>query len=258
MKHSVSYKNGHSLAYAEYGDKDGYPILINHGMIASIDDGDLFQRLVEAGRYVICLARPGYGESSPYALRHIGEWAEVVSVLINRLGLSQFDTLGMSSGAPYSYALGCRFPDRVRNIYIFSGTPALYEQSVQAHWPYPLNTEASLTELKQLARELFFSNLPEENLKQPAIRDSMMHDGFGIAQDLKIRCQDWGFTLAAVKPQVYMQHRRQDEAVPFVTAELTSKLLPNCTLEVTENGVHFSPEALDDFIRTTVLGHYQD
>jgi len=101
---------------------------------------------------------------------------------------------------------------------------------------------------------LFFSNLSAEDLKKNDIRDSMAHNCFGIAQDLKLRCQDWGFGLSDVKARVYMQHSRSDEAVPFMTAELTSKLLPNCTFEIRENGVHFSEEALDDFIRTTVRG----
>jgi len=36
MKKSTLYKGGLHLSYAEYGDKKGYPILIQHGLIASI------------------------------------------------------------------------------------------------------------------------------------------------------------------------------------------------------------------------------
>ena len=222
-------------------------------MIASIDDGHLFQRLIEAGKYLICVARPGYGESSPRPLKAMAEWADLVAVLVDRLKLPQFDVLGMSSGAPYSYAIGYKFSGKARNIYIFSGTPALYDESVLSYWPYPVDRNAGMAELQKLAHDLFFSNLPAEDLKKNDIRDSMAHNCFGIAQDLKLRCQDWGFGLPEVKARVYMQHSRSDEAVPFMTAELTSKLLPNCTFEIRENGVHFSEEALDDFIRTTML-----
>jgi len=38
MKQTLSYKGENSLSYAEYGDKNGYPILIQHGLIASIDE----------------------------------------------------------------------------------------------------------------------------------------------------------------------------------------------------------------------------
>jgi hypothetical protein len=31
---------------------------------------------------------------------------------------------------------------------------------------------------------------------------------------------------------VYMQHGQEDDAVPFETARITARLLPNCTLDV--------------------------
>ena len=125
MKQVALDKNGIYLSYAEYGNKNGFPILIQHGLIASITDYDLFDRLIQLGARLICIARPGYGTSSPYLLQNMAEWAEIVTVLIDELQLSQFDVLGMSSGAPYSYVLGYRFPQKVRNIYIFSGIPAM-------------------------------------------------------------------------------------------------------------------------------------
>jgi pimeloyl-ACP methyl ester carboxylesterase len=253
MKRSAWYKNENVISYAEYGDRDGYPLLINHGLIASITDYYLFERLIQQGVHLINLARPGYGESSPYPMQNIVEWADVVSVVIDELNISRFDVLGMSSGAPYSYAIGYKFPEKVRNIYIFSGIPALYDEKVLSHWPYPVTRDASITEMKTLARELFFSNLSKEDLEKSDIKDSMMNNCFGIALDLKLRCMDWGFRLSNVKESVYMQHSKSDNAVPFITALLTSKLLPNCKLEVKENGEHFSKDALDDYIKTVMV-----
>src|SRR5689334_20501044 len=101
MKQVALYKNGKSLSYAEYGDKNGYPILVQHGLIASIDDFNLFEGLTALGARLISIARPGYGGSSPYVMRNLGEWADIVSMLVDELKLSQFDVLGISSGAPY-------------------------------------------------------------------------------------------------------------------------------------------------------------
>jgi hypothetical protein len=164
----------------------------------------------------------------------------------------------MSSGAPYSYAIGHRFPDQVRNIYIFSGIPALYDAEVLSHWPHPVNKNARLTDLKKVAHELFFSNLSKEDLEKKDIKDSMRHNCFGIALDLQLRCADWGFQLSDVKQEVYMRHSRFDQGVPFVTALLTSKLLPNCNLDVKETDEHFSKDALDDFIKTVIAANYRD
>ncbi len=258
MKRSVRYKNENVISYAEYGDKEGYPLLINHGLIASITDDYLFERLIRLGVHLVSIARPGYGESSPYVMRNIAEWADIVSVVIDELNISRFDVLGMSSGAPYSYAIGYRFPEKVRNIYIFSGTPALYDEEVLSHWPYPVTREASIPEMEALAHELFFSNLSKEDLEKDDIKDSMMNNCFGIALDLKLRCTDWGFSLSDVKQSVYMQHSQSDSAVPFVTALLTSRLLPNCKLKAKESGEHFSKEALDDYIEAVIVENYRN
>jgi pimeloyl-ACP methyl ester carboxylesterase len=257
MTQILEYRKKLMLSYSEYGDRNGYPILVQHGLIASISDYHLFDRLIDSGTHLICIARPGYGESSPYRMNKMAEWGELISILVNELKLPQFDILGMSSGAPYSYAIGYTLPERVRNIFIFSGTPALYDERVLALWPYPVNKQASLTELKRVAKEIFFSDVSQEDLMGNDVRDSMRNDCFGIAQDLNLRCMDWGFDLSEVKTTVYMQHSKADDHVPFRTAEITANLLPNCRLDIRESGGHFSNELVDAFIETTMVEHYK-
>ncbi len=248
--------NGNVLSYAEYGDPNGFPILIQHGLIASIKDAAIFERLVGLGARLICTARPGYGDTSPLRMQRIADWAGAVGVLIDALGLAQLDVLAMSSGAPYAYAIGAQYPKRLRYLYVFSGTPALFDEAVQAHWPYPLTPHASLAEMETLAHQLFFAGCTPEDLGRNDIRDSMRNHCFGIAQDLQLRCVDWGFPMAAIQAPVYMRHCRADPSVPLVTAELTAGMLPNCCLEIKESDVHFSDETLDDFLRTVIAPHY--
>jgi len=254
MNQSIKYKGENTLSFSEYGDKNGYPILIQHGLIASINDYHLFDRLIKSGRRLVCMARPGYGESSPYPMANMAEWGEIVSILVDDLELAQFDVMGLSSGAPYSYAIGYTLPDHVRNIFIFSGTPALYDEQVLEFWPYPITRNASIAEMQKVAREVFLPNVTPEDLMRDDIRDSMKNDCFGIAQDLRIRCMDWGFTLSEIRAAVYMEHSRTDSEVPFVTAEMTARMIPNCRLEGRE-GEHFSEEMVDRFIRNIVLSH---
>ena len=252
MKHIIRCQAGNALSYSEYGDRNGYPILIHHGLIASISSPHLFDRLITAGWRLICVARPGYGESSPYLMQNMANWGELVSVLVDTLALGEFDILGMSSGAPYSYAVGYKLPGQVRNIYIFSGTPALYDPGVLEFWPYPVTKNATIAEMQQVAKDVFFSNVTEDDQLSDDIRDSMANDCFGIAQDLCLRCRDWGFSLSEVTERVYMQHSKTDGDVPFITAEMTAKLLPNCQFDARE-GEHFSTTALNTFIRSTIL-----
>jgi pimeloyl-ACP methyl ester carboxylesterase len=172
--------------------------------------------------------------------------------LVDGLNLNQFDVLGMSSGAPYSYAIGYKIPDKVKSIYIFSGTPALYDDKVLVFWPYPTQRNASMAEMKQVAKDVFFSNFTKEDLLRDEIKDSMANNCFGIAQDLLLRCMDWGFILPEVKPTVHMEHSKTDPEVPFITAEMTAQMLPNCRFEVRQ-GEHFSKETLDRFIKNIML-----
>lgn len=252
MIKTIQYKDDNTLAFNDYGNKNGYPILIQHGMIASIRDEKTFECLVHADARVISVARPGYGESSPYEMKNLGEWGEIVSALVQELCLAQFDVLGISSGAPYSYAVGYHCPDKVRNLFILSGTPALYDENVLAHWPYPIDKNARMAKMQKVAYELFFPHISEEDLKNENIRDSMVHDCFGIAQDLTLRCRDWSFPLSGIKARVTMRHSRSDESVPFKTAEITAGLLPNCQLDIREQDVHFSQEVLDGYIREVI------
>ena len=111
--------------------------------------------------------------------------------------------------------------------------------------------------MQALAKELFFSRLSEADRSRYDVRDSMRNDCFGIAQDLRLRCMEWGFSLSDVSAHVYMQHSRVDDQVPFVTAEMTSRLLPNCRFEARESGEHFSRQVLDDFIARAMIAHYK-
>ena len=253
MNASVNYRPNGRVAYSDVGDRAGRPILVQHGLIASIDDSHLFERLIASGRRVISIARPGYGESSPYEMDSLAEWGAIVESLADALGLATFDVLGLSSGAPYSYSVASHLPDRVGQVFIFSGMPALYDEQVLALWPYPVDRTADLAQLKKLAAELFFAGVSDESEVDNGVRDSMQNGGFGVAQDLKLRYADWGFALSSVAAPVFMEHGRHDDQVPVATAIRTASLLPNCRLAIREHGEHFSPDLLDDFIRTTML-----
>jgi pimeloyl-ACP methyl ester carboxylesterase len=253
MEKLIAIKEYLSLAYTEVGPKNGYPILIQHGLIASIQDTGLFESLANAGMRVICIARPGYGESTPYALKSYLEWGEIIRIFTANLHLTQFDIIAISSGSPYGYAMAVCLPQRVRRLFILSGMPALYDPQVRAIWPHPLDPQAKMAEMQKLAHELFFSNLSEADLRQNDIHDSMRNDTFGVAQDLCLRGRDWGFTLNQVKVPVFMRHSQADDAVPVQTAMRTAELVPQCTLELTEKEPHFSASVLDDFISRTVL-----
>lgn len=258
MLQTLRYKNDCTLSYALYGNPQGFPVIIQHGLIASIKDANLFERLVQLGARLICIARPGYGESTPYEMQNYAEWGEIVAELIVCLQLTRFDLFGISSGAPYTYALGNKFPEQARNIFILSGLPALYDPEIRAHWPYPIETNADMAFYQTLAYRLFFSYLSSEDEKHNFIQDSARNHYFGVAQDLKLRGMPWGFRLSAVHAPVFMRHSRVDDSVPFITAQMTANLLPNCHFDVRDQDEHFSDAVLDEYIRTVMADWYRN
>jgi hemolysin-activating ACP:hemolysin acyltransferase len=75
-------------------------------------------------------------------LNDILEYGNIISKLIEALSIKQFDVLCSSAGAPYGYAIGNVCNNETRNIYVYSGTPALYDKEIQknyyqtANWIY--------------------------------------------------------------------------------------------------------------------------
>ena len=253
MIEKVNFNNGLCLSYVDIGDRLGYPVLVQHGLIASIKDYGLFDRLIQRGTRLICTARPGYGESSPYLLGCYAEWADLVSLVIDELHLQRFDLLGISSGAPYAYSIGSKFVEQVGRIFILSGMPALNDSVVRSYWPHEPIRDLSMSNLMDLARLWFFSNLTEKDLERNDMQDSLMNRGFGVAQDLRLRFMDWGFRLSDVKSRVLMCHSEEDDVVPFQAAVRMSELLSDCHLDLLESGPHFSQEVVAKFIQETIL-----
>jgi pimeloyl-ACP methyl ester carboxylesterase len=246
------YKSNNVIAYNDFGLENGFPVLVHHGSIASINDTGLLENLSRYAR-VICVARPGYGESSPYVLENILEYGKIVSGLVEELKINQFDVLSSSAGAPYGYALAKVCSAKTRNIYVYSGTPALYDAEVQKNWPYPVSKDLTLEDAQKIAYEVFFSNFSEQEKEDINIKDSMANNCFGEAQNLRLRFKDWGFTLAEISAKVFMRHSKKDEVLPYIMAERSAQLLKNCELELLEEGGHFSAEAYGAFVRETVL-----
>ncbi len=249
-QYTIEIGENRHIAISEIGETDGKPIVVNHGMIASIRDDYFFDGLVKNGFRVISCARPGYGLSTAFEMKNVKEWGMIVEEVMKQRGITEFDVLGISSGAPYSYAIASVIPYKVRNVYIFSGTPALNVREVAELWPYPLNTEATIAELQGIAKGLFFADGVDQN--DNGAVDAAKNECFGIALDLKLRCHDWGFVLGEIKNRVYMEHGISDNSVPYETAEITAGMLGNCILHKRKPGGHFSRGMLDDFIRDMI------
>lgn len=118
---SIEFTSGHLLAYTEYGDPKGYPVYFFHGIPGSRlfrPPDPITERL---GVRLICIDRPGYGDSDFQPGRRILDWPDNVLALAVRLGTPKFAVAGHSGGGPYSAVCAYALPNRVSAAAIISG-----------------------------------------------------------------------------------------------------------------------------------------
>src|SRR5260370_26993019 len=95
----ISLADGRRLAWADWGKRDGRPLLRLHGTPGSRlqrnPDEELPRRV---GAHIVTVDRPGYGLSARDESRTFLSWAEDALELADHLGWAQFSVLGISGG----------------------------------------------------------------------------------------------------------------------------------------------------------------
>ena len=111
---TLTLPDGRQLAYAEWGDPDGRPIVTCHGTPGCRLNRHPNQELVRStGARVIAFDRPGYGRSTRRPGRRVVDVVEDVVRLVDHLGLEKFAVAGGSGGGPHSLAIAALLGDRV-------------------------------------------------------------------------------------------------------------------------------------------------
>src|SRR5438093_9136893 len=122
----IQLGNGGQIAFEEYGDPTGTPVVFCHGWptsrtMAQLTDDAARQLCVR----IISPDRPGISGSSFQPNRKLLEWPPIVEGLVDHLGVTKFRMLAISGGAPYAYVTARAMPKRVRAIAIVSGAPPI-------------------------------------------------------------------------------------------------------------------------------------
>src|SRR5205823_8781967 len=114
---TVDLPDGRTLAYAEWGDPAGRPIVTCHGTPGCRLNRHPNQDLVRStGARVIAFDRPGYGRSTRNAGRRVVDVVPDVVALVDHLGLDEFAVVGGSGGGPHALAVAASMPDRVTRV----------------------------------------------------------------------------------------------------------------------------------------------
>jgi pimeloyl-ACP methyl ester carboxylesterase len=266
-------ENGNRVAFSEYGDLNGEPVMFCHGWPSSrimaqfIDDAARQLRV-----RIISPDRPGIADSSFAPNRKVLDWPPLVSELADFLRLGKFRVLGISGGAPYAYALAWALPEQVRSIAVVSGAPDIAELSdhsgllplyrwlmwAEKQLPPPLSRFGF-----RLARPFLSLRPPRRSrpwlLKflQPFDADSLRDEkafescfesqrlawktsAEGVMADAQLFAQPWGFSLSELRVPVRLWHGDSDRSFSLGTAREMAKKIPNCEFRVVEQAGHYS------------------
>src|SRR6185437_14267778 len=118
----VQLDDGAVLAFEEYGDPTGVPVIFCHGWPSSRTMAQLADEpACTLGVRIISPDRPGISGSSMQLDRKLSDWPRVLEQLVDHLEVGEFRMLAISGGAPYAYATAIAIPERVRAISIVGG-----------------------------------------------------------------------------------------------------------------------------------------
>ena len=251
---TITASDGRVWGYGRSGHPGGRPVLVHHGLIG---DAVLHPMMEELGQRHgfewLILERPGYGQTPPMEMDRIADWPKMITPALTELGVTGgFDAIGVSAGAPYTYALAAGLPERVGRICILSGVPFLGSDGVLARYPddgraayarYATADEATM----RAEFRTFCAAMAERFRDHADISASLgailSHDAAGPAREARLQAVDWGFTPDDIRCPVDIWHAREDDMVPYPAAELSANGLPDVTWHVQAEPSHMASDA---------------
>ena len=265
--------NGQRVAFSEYGDTNGEPVMFCHGWPSSRLMAQFTHDAArELGVRMISPDRPGIADSSFVAKRRLLDWAPLVTELAGFLKLERFRVLGISGGAPYAYALAWTMPERVRAVAVVSGAPNIAELNDHSgllalyRWLMFADQKFHPTLCRfgfRLARPFLSLRPPRRSrpwlLKflQPCDADSLRDElafeacfesqrrawktsAEGVLADAQLFAQPWGFSLSELRVPVRLWHGDSDRSFSLGMAREMAEKIPHCSLRVIERAGHYS------------------
>lgn len=277
---TTSTPDGRTLAFAVWGDADGFPILALHGTpgcrLERWPDEDVYRRL---GACMVTHDRAGYGRSDRRRGRRVADEAEDVLALADHLGFERFGVIGGSGGGHHSLACAALLPDRVvRAACIVGpaplGSPGLEREAWLAgqdpenvrEFEWALAGEDVLRpaleqELAQMAARVAvdpstvlgdfeLSEADRAELQRPerlqviveSIAEQAATGVDGWVDDDLATIAPWGFEVGTIAVPVLVRYGATDVLVPPAHGEWLAAHVPGCVVKVDEESGHLGSD----------------
>jgi pimeloyl-ACP methyl ester carboxylesterase len=287
-KDVVQLDDGGVVAFQEYGDPTGTPVIFCHGWPSSRTMAQLADEPGRAlGVRIISPDRPGISGSSMQPDRKLSDWPRLLEQVVDDLEIGEFRILAISGGAPYAYVTAVAIPERVRAIAIVGGViPFADMKDSKGLLPLYRWMLAFYRNRPQLLRQLFRLAQPFLSVRAPvrlrplllkmlllrpcdaaSLRDDAAFEAIfesqrrawrgsaqGVVIDAQIYAQPWGFAIEDVRVPVRLWHGIDDRAFAVRLAKEIANRFPNCKSRFIQSEGHYSlpirhmREILEDLI----------
>ena len=284
----IQLPDGAVVAFEEYGDPNGVPVIFCHGWPSSRSMARLTDEPArELGIRIVSIDRPGIRDSSFQPDRKLSDWPRLLEQVVERLDLPEFGMLAISGGAPYAYATAVAMPERVRAIAIVGGAPPiaeitdgegllpLYRWMVALYRSRPgllrrclhlvrpfLSVRSPVRFRPLLLKMLLLRPCDAESLRDAAAFEAIFESqrlawrasAEGVMADAEIHAHPWGFAIEDVRVPVRLWHGKEDRAFSVQLAQQIANRLPNCKSRFVNDAGHYSlpirhmREILEDLI----------
>ena len=248
------------MAYAEYGESDGAPVFLFHGLPGSrLSWGLLPGKPFPPGLRLVAPDRPGYGRSDPKPGRSLLDWADDATELADALGIEKFAIVGISGGGPGALACAWKIPQRLESVSVVSSVappsaPGVCEGMSKTNrffmklaWHMPWLSTLNARFLASVIRKdperyidtMKFKMHDVDNLilARREIREMLAKD---FAEALRFGAQGmvddmaanhgspWGFALNEIHITVHFWICELDHSIPPAMGNYLSEAVPNC------------------------------
>ncbi|GAA0669658.1 alpha/beta hydrolase [Natronoarchaeum mannanilyticum] len=262
--------DGRTIAYREYGDPDGAPVLFHHGTPGSRILPAAFHEIArEASIQLLAPDRPGQGRSDPAPDADVLDWADDAAAVADDAGADRFAALGFSGGGRFALACAHEYPDRVTRVATVAAdgppgaptdgvgvqnrfldvlarrAPPLLRLlfAVQARTADRTDPEDALALLTDAERDALDDRLdapPIARLVALDLREAFRQGHGGVSREFRASVREWPFDLADVEAPVRLRHGADDRNVSPATAEYLAARLPDADAAVLPDEDHLS------------------
>lgn len=263
--------DGRNLAYNEYGDLNGEPVIHCHSIFGSRLElaFDAHKIAQQKSVHLIVLDRPGFGASDPNPEANFINWSKDLVQLADHLKIGKFSLTGYVMGGMYALACASVIPERVKKVALISNCMVpesssdykefnpLYRMNLRLakYMPKAYGLISSILAKGVISDTGSFIKQMSENLNptDKAIMDSMdfkeqvianlkqafIQGSKASSKEVIQYMNNWSFELSDIKTPVDIWQGESDCHQPLALSKRLAAYLKNTTLHIEKNNGHY-------------------